>query len=220
MASIVVVLDGRESMLWPDRTMEREGLEKNITKFALAARIALHLVHRHVRFGDRVRLVLLEENTTENEASAIELKSPSHVLSLFEELEKNRFEVSCMRSFLKADSFLYSTTNLIFWMSDCCAGDFPSEFLSRCENLVLFHTLSSLECDPSWLRDNTCYFDLKTLDKKFLGQSLKRKNQYLEKLNDWRRNLQKKVEDHHGTYVLFTDKSSIRSYVATLDSLV
>lgn len=84
---------------------------------------------------------------------------------------------------------------------------------------MLFHTLSFLEWDPSWLRNRTCYFDESGGAKEFLGERLKRKNHYIEKIRAWSKALQKTVEANHGSYVLFTDKSSIRSYIATLDGI-
>lgn len=220
MASVVVVLDGRDTMLWPDKDFSKETEEEYVTKFSFAARIALHLVHRHVRLGDRVRFVLLRDNFSEDEVLGVELRSPSHVLSLFEELELKQFDRACLESFLSPQRIFYARTNLLFWISDCCEGSIPEEYLTQSQNSMLFHTLSFLECDSSWFRDRTCYFDNALAQKEFLGENLKRKNQYLDKLKKWCGSLQKMVERHHGTYVLFTDKSSIRSYVASLDSVL
>lgn len=219
MASVVVVVDGRDTMNWPTADIDKEAREHHVTKFSFAVRIALHLVHRHVRLGDRVRLVLLSDSFSEHAVSAMELRSPSHVLSLFEELEKNNFDVACLQSFLSPHNLFYSRTHLLFWISDCCTSEMPKEFLWRSQSTVLFHTLSFLECDTSWLRNRTCYFDESAGPKEFLGERLKRKNHYEEKIREWCLKIRNGMENNQGSYFLFTDRSTIRSYIATLDGV-
>lgn len=219
MANVVVVLDGRKTMMWPDASIEKETKEKHATKFSIATRIALHLVHLHVRQGDRVRFVVIDENTGKHDVLAVDLRSPSHVLSLYEELESRDFDLQCLQSFLSPHELLYSRTHLLFWISDCCSGDIPTEIYDHAQNVILFHTLHALECDPSWFRDKVCYFDPESAQKEYLGETLKRKQQYSNALQSWCQGLKKTLEKHLGTYVLFTDQTSIRSYVASLDTI-
>jgi hypothetical protein len=220
MASVVVVLDGRKSMQWPDRAIEEETREQELRKFAFASRVALHLVHRHVRSGDRVRLVMLSDTQEEyKDALSIELRTIADVLSLFEEMQTQGFTVSCLESFLNLQNILYSKTHVLYWVSDACTGLLPIETFTRAQQTVFFHTLSSRECDPSWLRDKSCYFDSFIKHKEYLGSLLKKKDLYHEKIKSWREGLQRSIESHHGYYMLFTEKSSIRSYIAGLDAL-
>lgn len=218
MANVVIVLDGRKTMQWPDKDIDKETREHHVTKFSFAARIALHLVHRHVRMGDRVRLALIEDGFSEDEVLATELRTPSHVLSFFEELEANAFTIDCFRSFLSKQNLFYSRTHLLFWVSDCCTNSIPYELGMRSQSTVLFHTLSSLECDDTWFKNKSCYFDEFTMKKEYLGESLKRKNYYLNKLKQWCDSIEKAVGQFQGHYLLFTEKSSIRSYIASLDA--
>lgn len=220
MANIVIALDARDTMFWPDQEFAKEMKQTPASKFSIASRIAFHLVHRHVRFGDRVRLVLIEDHTSPHDANGLELRSASHVLSFFEDLQAADFDRSKFLSFLSPlQEPFFTKTHLLFLISDGCQGDISPAFFSQAQRTCFYHILSHWECDPSWFQDRTCYFDkgLAVTLKEFLGSSLKRKNAYLSQLNRWKERVEKEVESLHGFYAFLTDESSIHSYMATLE---
>ncbi len=220
MASVVIVVDGRNTMLWPDESVDKKIRDTTVRKFEVALRLGLHLAHRYGRLGDRVRLVLLDDKFTEDHVLAIDFRSPSQVLSLFEELEKKEFSLDSFESFLSVHNLYYPRTHIAFWISDCCVSAAPEILIKHPQNFVLLHTLSALECELSWMEDRECYFDESLVKKEFLGAVLKDKNRYIEKLKKWSVALQKSVESHYGHYVLFTDRTQIRSYIAALDGVL
>ena len=217
MAKVVIVLDGRDSMHWPDISVEKEIGQNLMKKFSLAVRMALHLVYRHVRAGDKVRLVLLEENFQEDDVLSIDLRTPAHVLSLFQELEEKNFSKDVLKSFLSPNILFFPRTNVCFWISDGCSGTLPSTYFEKLQHSVFFHVLSSLECELSWIHERICYYDEYILKKEFLGNLLKKNFQ--SRLTEWMKKVQKDIELSGAIYLRFTEKTSLKSYVISLDSL-
>ncbi len=219
-ARVVIALDARPSMLWPNKNTKKDIPELYVTKFSIAARIALHLVHRHLRKGDRVRLVLLHNHWTQDDVLSIELRTSSDVLSFFEDWEHGEFDPTQIQPFLNSQELLYKHTHLVHWISDCCSGDIPENIYTQVGRVSLFHILSHWEYEPAWFKDRTCYYDELSETKEFLGKTLKEKDIYRKKLRKWCTSLRALLDRNGGSYLFFTDRSPLRSYAAALDEVI
>ncbi len=229
MAKAVVVLDASPTMEWPDQDTIAEFKGDLVTKFAVSTRIALHLVHRHLRMGDQIQLVFLQSDPnlaiSGREQSAplttcLDFTSPSDILSFYYFLEIQGFTQDNFVDFLRPKKISYTRINTLYWISDLCTYQIPDEMFIQANRVCLFHVLSHLECDSSWMKDKTCYYEPDGLVKEFLGRELRKNDVYNERVQQWIAKNKKSVEDKRGMYALLTDQSSLRSYASVLDHLM
>lgn len=228
MAKAVVVLDAASTMDWPDQDVSAEFSEPLVSKFAISTRIALHLVHRHLRMGDQIQLVFLQSDPNQtgpgNERNlplslCLDYRTPSDILSFFDFLENQGFTQENFTNFLRQKQVSYSRIHTLYWISDLCTYQIPDEMFIQARRVCLFHVLSHLECDVSWMKDKTCYFEPDGVAKEFLGRELRKNDVYTTRLQQWIAKNKKSVEDKKGLYALFTDQTSLRNYASILDHL-
>ncbi|MBI2603213.1 MAG: DUF58 domain-containing protein [Deltaproteobacteria bacterium] len=218
LAKVIIYLDSSPSMDWPN-----EGL-KNIVgkvprKFEVAARVAFNLVYRHKRMGDQTQLILLESQDLEDNVLCFTPNNPSEVLSAFDYCMNGSFQIETVKGMLKGEHPYLHNTHLIYWIGDLCSLPFTDEVFEHTHRFCLFHLLSHLEKDPSWMEDKTCYFDQSSKFKEYLGQDLKAKNKYIRKIEKWCETIEHEVTRKGGMYLSFTDKSSLQNYFAGLEAL-
>lgn len=217
MVQVSIAIDGRDSMHWPEKTFLKNLGRDSVPKFSTAVRIALHLVYRHLKLGDRVHLALITEENLKERSYLLNFRNADEVLSLFQDLEKT-FKIESLKSYMQEQDLSFSS-KLSYWVGDCFSGSPPVEFLQDSKRSILFHTLSFLEYDLSWMQEKTCYYDDKAILRETLGKEIKSPDVYAEKLQTWSSSLEKIMRKHFGYYFLVHEDVRIQKYMSYLDTI-
>jgi hypothetical protein len=205
-AVTAVVVDVSDTMLWPQGMSFAAGLP---TKAEVASRVALALVHMHLRAGDHVVMGVIHQAGLEPHGpdSWIRFRSPADAVNLFDHLQHGSFQPSVL---LAAASNGWRPTgrfNTAWWIGDGLGSGNISEFLEGATCAVLLHVLSSLECDISWIKGSASYFDEWRESKEYQGDTLHAS--YAESLLRWRAQIESQVTRLGAAYGHVTDKTPI-----------
>ena len=203
-AQVVVICDGRDTMLWPEEKEE-------ITKFEIVCRIALNISFRHCLCGDRVHLNFLEENDTFlKEQKLMTFKSAASVVEYYEAWLGHRFSFKEIKKDL-SPRFISKGSDIVYTISDFINPfSFSSLDAKTAKNFI--QVLHSREIDLDWIEESRCYFDEKKEKNEYIGSILKQGKNYGEKLEQWQKSINLQVKDCFGSLINITDQTSIPRY--------
>lgn len=211
---VSITLEANDSMQWPDKQVI--GDMDVCSKLNIAARIVLHLAYRHIRMGDQVDIFLREQDILHERR----IKSPLEVLNHFSDWQALNFSLERILSSFSPAEQENTSPQIAYWISDLCHEN--PKWMRGAESVksfVLFHILSFLEIDPSWIVATDSYYDRKTRLKEYRGSDLIKDDQYRHKLRDWRRSIQRKCESLSGHYIFLSDRSTLSLYANYLDEI-
>lgn len=211
---VAIILDISESMQWPDQS----GLNnfEIPSKLEIGMRISLHLCHIHLRMGDQVHYWLQDKN---KQYWYYKPFRTSHILSMFNQLNHSKYQVQNLTSNFKKTSILPDIAMPLYYIGDLL-GDFDHNSIFRDGHLsCLFHLLSSMEVDISWIKDDHCYFAKSEEKKEFLGKRLRKKKYFYSKFNQWQQGIREGTLKNKGFYMLVTDKTPLHSYLNFLGTI-
>jgi hypothetical protein len=209
---VTVLIEGLSSMDWPNADTSPT---LRCSKRELAWRIAMHLVYQFYRWGDQVKLFLVNDK----EAMALPLRSQVDTAITFEKLQKQDFltkagDFAPPRSL---DIVREEFGDLVFWISDGFRG-IPGWFERRNPSLVCWlHTLSSLELDTNWMDPDSCYFDTTRSVKEFMGSSLMVGENLHKAVHSWQETIAGDWLKRFAHYLLLSDETPIRNYLQALE---
>ncbi|SMF55617.1 DUF58 domain-containing protein [Pseudobacteriovorax antillogorgiicola] len=208
---IAIWLDLSDTMLWPDSSHSLG----RITKWEQSLRIALHLLFLHYKKGDRVQLFVAPPAKSKPQVRIL-IDNSQDVLALYDELQRASFDADLLLSHgLHVDVDL-DRYQMVYLISDLL----NSKVVKAAENLPtltrVFHVLSSLEVDITWVEKSYCYYDESSGRKEFLGSTLKESKSYPRALEKWLKKLNKRLSHDSGDYHLFTDHTTMHQYLTSL----
>ena len=210
---VEIILEIHNTMEWPDESITEHQKQVLVPKLDVGARILLHLAYRHIRMGDQVDLILLDEG----EPLHIRMRSPIEVLNYFSDWERTKFAKNFIVEAFKSVEDWHPQGHVRYWISDLCHGKFPEEtnFFGSTK-FILIHILSSLEVDTSWFEGSEAYFDRGSKLKEYKGADLLRNNQYRDALERWFGTLRKQCTKKGGHYIALNDASPLNAYASLL----
>ena len=204
----LIVCDSSDNMHWPNKNVLP--LESHIpTKFELAVRIALNLAHIHIRMGDQVSLVHLNQQGTYRSMSP---KYSHEILSIFEQLAHKNFLPAHMDDYFKHEYQLDKKQDKVYWISDTLNHSPDETILAQSRSCSLLHTLSSLELDISWMKDQNNYYSVHKQKKEFVGKDLKKNMMYDQKLKKWIHHISHKIRQYQGKHHIMSDLTPLHEY--------
>jgi len=211
---VVIVVDTTATMLWPTR--EAIGFAPSVPrKVEIAWRVALNLAWLHLRAGDFVTIAVREEPAAGSDSETVEgmpLRSPADTIGLFSKLAAENFSWRAMLSTSDQLNLLDVRVDTGWWISDGLSGVDPGQLLGRARVASLFHVLSSMELDITWLKGPTCYFDEGRVLKEYQGDSLRLAGAYITGVRAWARRLEETLVQRGIHYAQLTDATAIATY--------
>ncbi len=249
-ASVGLFIQANDTMRWPnqktwaDLNIPSQYSSRYPTKFEIAARMAFHIAHAHIRGGDHTEIIFCDEDNGEPLRARYSPNSSHNLLAVFEELKSYKFGVSSLLSAegdlgklkwsVKTDSTKYNF-DVSYWIGDGLALADPANspgspdshdinnlrrFLKEQRRGILFHVLSHFELTSNWMKNDVCYFDHGVKRKDFLGDALQKNDNYLRQLNRWKAALQNDIEKEGGQYFLVNERTAISQYMQCLELMM
>ena len=208
--SILIVVDLSETMRWP-----RPGdplKESPCSKAEVALRIALHLAHLHLRFGDFVEVWAVSQGNIRRPDRAFLPRTQSDVKLAFERFAASGFHSETFEREFTPKIFDDKKRDVVFWVGDTLSNAEFGPVLGQGRRSFLWHVLSSLEEDVSWVDSDTSYFDFGTTKKEYQGAVLRYRDHYNKNLMSWKNKLASRQRRRMGAYMVATDQTTIRAY--------
>ncbi len=195
--TVNILLDVSETMKWPETNSKKE----------TAFRVACHLAYSHILVGDEVKLFFCDFE--KNKYRSWQLKKLSEVLEIFNETRSIEGQ-----SFEENINFSYYS----YLLSD---GINSVEEIQKYNSLNFIQILSSQECNLSWLKQDMLYFDEKSVkEKNYHGKYLLDKNYLSNKILDWQKSVQNKVEQNkNGKFLFLHEEMNLEDYFLMLENL-
>jgi len=193
--SVLIQLDARDSMHWPEK--ERS------SKFQVGCRIAFDLASLHLRMGQTVCLQLYREL---DQPSILLLREWAQVIDFFDSVQP-KFSLESMEPFFSPLGLASFSPSLSYGISDLFADWVPLH--DHVKQAFMIHLLHEKEMDLSWLRPDTLYFDEKE-NREQVGHHLIFHSQ--TKIHRWLEEEKQKWESNGFQYGLFTNASLISAY--------
>lgn len=211
-----ICLQHQESMNWP-KSLKTYLQQQVATKFEIAARVALHLAHTHLRMGDSV--YIWKVNSSNKPQHLWQPRSPSDVLSAFSTLHQQKFSPKSLTGLFKTNQFGVKKSDYFYWVGDTLGLPKLDSFLTIGRKNVLFHTLSSLELDFTWTNDKLNYCNDTSSPIEFPGRDLKENSIIKQEISNWLNKREQQVFSKKGLYLLLTESSDLGQYLNFLNQI-
>lgn len=212
---IMICLDCSDTLFWPEDALLSPKL---IKKWEITCRIAFHLAYIHLKKGDTVHFLFLDQ-TSQEPTLSIRWESAQEVINMFSSLESSHFNLDI----LLARSQALAGTRKYHWaylLSDFLNHSHETWLQGYASMGRVFHILSSKEVKLDWLTSGSCYYDETGDKKEFLGAKLKGSSIYQKTLDEWREKIIKMSQKINFDYHLITDQTPLSHYLQTLSTTI
>lgn len=213
---IVIGIDISETMQWPDSETARVADAPVPQKIEIAFRVALNIAHIHLRMGDLVELWLFTDSDGKVPKYKAQPRSPSDVVSLFERCRLGNFSPIEIISEFRDQPFQDKPCNVAVFVGDGLGGADFAAFLACGQRGVMWHLLSSLEIDLTWIEDDTSYFDEGFNKREYQGNVLKHGDGYGQQLKAWMKRIDTKLKKQGAVRFQISDRTGIAVYMDML----
>ncbi|MDE3269736.1 MAG: DUF58 domain-containing protein [Pseudomonadota bacterium] len=197
-ASVAIAVSAAPSMHW-------QASDQQLSKFALAMRIALHLAFTHSKRLDSVSLVLRQcPQQTSKPLQA------SSALALFRHLEQRGYTLAACQQVCDEPAKLPTQADIKYWLGDALDTDAPTaaEFLAASSIGSFLHTLSPNELRSEWLvADCNYYAGAREVSGKELRLVME------QEVQRWLQRVKNFWQDHPAHYMLLTEETRIVEYL-------
>lgn len=208
-STVIIGIDASETMRWPNQATLQEHKLSCPTKIEFALRVALNIAHIHLMQGDLVQLWVSLDGHAEEAQFDMRPRSPSDIVGIFNRLADKRFELTKADMDFNEGSIMSGRKDIAYWVGDGLSKNDIWRFLEYGRRRVFFHTLSSLEIDIDWVKQDRCYFDEDLQKKEFQGNVLKYSGGYDKAMIKWQKQFKNKSQDQNCNYFLLTDNTAI-----------
>ena len=224
--TVEVHVEATVPMAWPDESVRGSISLSLIRKVDWAWRAACHICFGHIRMGDRVQLVVWEEDSSKTgivRKSVRTLAGAKSIRDAYIAGPEFAGSVGGGKSKSSQDARRgeeAARVGTIYWLGDVLT----SPEVTRCQLArgkcgALIHCLSSLELDIGWIDRTHCYVDQEPANKEFLGESLLAGTSYSDRIRTWQTALSSWCQEQGLTYGVFTEQSPVESYLRFLSSV-
>lgn len=216
-----VIVDTRESMLWPEACETRKELQI-ASKFELAMRIAIHLCYKLIRQGDQVCLSWFDQESLKKQiVYSLPFRSSSDVLSLYERCKITNFSSQkCLHELGRRQEISSHRGDYMFLCSDLINLDPRIYENSFSKFKVLFHTLSTLELEWDWMSKDEGYHPHPNSQKDFDGKYLLSNKKLKSKLGQWLDDIKSRWSLVNKRSLLIHNHTSVEVYRAFLSECI
>jgi hypothetical protein len=213
-ASVRIAFDVSDTMQWPTPDVPVKPLP--VAKAEVAARVAFHLAHLHLKMGDQVELWLIGDGAAKTPTARAWVRGTADLLQAFEHAASKGFRADAFAGDFPVEPFNPRAVDLAFYVGDGLGGGDVLEFAQRARRFLWLHTLSSLEVQTFWIEGDTTYFDEGRGRREYQGQALRHRDNYLKNLEQWRHSRAAEVRARCGNYRLITDQTKVATYLVDL----
>lgn len=207
-ASVAIVLDCSDSMLWPDTSVPRRVAADIPLKIEIAGRVAFHLAHAHTMVGDRVTICPLRDHEP-LPTRRLSSMDPITLVGLHELWSEEGYKPDHLLENSVPRDFEDDRYDLCVWIGDLLGAGSVEAAAPTCRSIVCVQTLSSLERDVRWCERDTCYFDLSRHQREYRGHTLTMGHRYHEALASWIASRVKSLRDVGVEHLLVDERSPV-----------
>jgi hypothetical protein len=212
---ILIGIDVSETMQWPNADVLRVASAGVPSKAEIALRVGFNLAHIHLRMGDLVEIWLFTDNSRKPRYRA-KPRAPSDVVSLFERIRTAAFTVAEMQNAFNDEAFQEKTSDVAIFVGDGLGSADFATFLASGGRAYMWHLLSSLETDLSWIEDATSYFDEGENKREYQGTVLKHGDGYSRQLQAWMTRIDRTLKKQGAVRFQISDRTGIAVYMDML----
>jgi hypothetical protein len=212
---ILLVLEESPTLDWPDQALSQSVGRSFCTKRELMWRLSLHIAYQSCKWGDTVRIALVEGNAVR----MLAFRSQVDAAIFFDKLQSRRFSLPADAPLEKKtlSALQEERSDLLYWLSDGFQG-LPSWLLQKRGPFACWiHILSGMEIDPSWMEAQHCYFDESLTAREYMGSALLQDGCLHHAVMRWQEEISHQWLHHHRHYILASDETPIRAYLMSLE---
>lgn len=213
-AKVRIAFDVSETMQWPTPDVPAKPLPAR--KAEVAARVAFHLAHMHLKMGDQVELWMIESGAVKLPTRKATTRGTADLLEAYEHAAAKGFDTAAFLGDFAAAPPDPRPVDLAYWVGDALGAGDTSAFFQSARRFLLLHVLSSLETEIGWVEGDTTYFDEGSGRREYQGQALRHRDNYLKNIDKWRLSLSAAVVRAGGGYRLVTDRTKVAAYLVDL----
>ncbi len=213
-ARVRIAFDVSETMQWPTADVPVSPLP--VSKAEIAARVAFHLAHLHLKMGDQVELWLVDDGAAKLPTAKAGARGTADLMQAFAQVSAKNFAKAAFAAAFAPTPHDPRPVDLAFYVGDGLGAAETLHFVKSAKRFLWLHTLSSLETETFWIEGDTTYFDEGAGRREYQGQALRHRDNYLRNLEQWRLKLSADVVKAGGSYCLITDKTKVSSYLVDL----
>ena len=202
-ANVAIAVSAAPSMHW-------QASFQQLSKFALALRVALHLAFVHSKRLDSVALYILQ-----CELPTCKTVQASDALALFKHLEQRGFTLdACQQVCGKPLTSLPIKADIKYWLGDALEMsvdepvEFAFEFLTAPSICSFLHVLSPSELDSEWLAADCNYY---AANQEVSGKELQAV--MAKEVQAWLQRVKTFWQERSAHYRLLTEDTRISDYL-------
>ncbi len=210
---ILMALDIGETMFWPDASVQVATNQTLPSKFQIALRLVSNLAYAHLRAGDQVTLLLLNDDVPSSYQMVAGIRSCQDIVRLFTQAEASGFGRNTWHAGLALLPYTPSSCDVLLVVSDALRPNYLT-LLEQVQTRVrwLLHVLSTLETDSRWIKGSTSYFEDIDNSREFQGVELVTDAVLQAEVNDWMMRLEQEAKTYHFQRVLFHEQTPLDVY--------
>ena len=207
-AQVEIIVDCRDSMLWPDAETLSEINRKVPTKFECVWRLAMCLAYNHLKAQDIVNVQFVGLSTMAEQV--IRLRSAQNVMQLYDVTITQGFIPEKIVATQPLHAKSTASADLSYYLSDGL-NPYQQEIHP---NLVFIHVLNALEIDQAWITSDVSYFDQVQIQSEqqmieYPGTELLLQNRLGLTVQNWLADTQMKFEREALGYIRLTEQTLI-----------
>lgn len=207
-----IYIDWSDSMEFPKDPI----LSKRVNKRELATRVGFYLAYEYCQLGEQISISILKNNKC---WQIIEKSSDRKIiLSHFKSFLQQKFIVNLEGKFISKKIVVSSSHWTILFSDGLSEESFIEKQFLKKGNGVFFHSLSYLETNFNWIKNNYGLYINSEDNLTLSGYAFKKKLPEIEEgIHSWQEDLKKKVKKLGWRYMVINDEMSLARFLVSLN---
>lgn len=214
-ANVVVAIDTSSTMMWPDHSVPTD--LQAVQKFECALRVGMALAYAHLKVGDFVQIYYTNRNQP---LQKFKPRSSTDVVATFDRVASQGFSTEVVFQDCLSESNWPTRTDRKYFISDLLYLADPNQetlSLGPAKNLQIYHLLSHLETDTTWIDNDSFYHDQgEVVTKEYQGKTLNQSEGYDRCLQNWKVTLRQLFRKSGTNYFEIDDLTSVHSFMHSI----